>query len=138
VHAELGSQDEEDGGDGEAAQHGSLGAERGRSAQLVYQQPLTVRFHCPGRVAPLTMHCDSEYPPHEGSEINIWVPITNAYGSNTLWLESSPGAGDFATVEPGYGEILIFNRNRCRHYSLANETGETRVSFDLRAMPAEL
>lgn len=58
------------------------------------------------------------------------MPITPSFGSNTLFIESSPGAGDFAPVELGYGEALVFNGCRCRHYSLANETGKTRVSFN--------
>jgi ectoine hydroxylase-related dioxygenase (phytanoyl-CoA dioxygenase family) len=104
----------------------------------VYQRPPTVRVHCPGHVAPIGLHCDADYPKHEGGEINVWVPLTRSYGSNALWLESAPGSGDFAPVELPYGSALVFNGCRCRHYAMPNATGATRVSFDLRAIPAEV
>jgi hypothetical protein len=31
---------------------------------------------------------------------------------------------------------LIFNGNLCRHFTKPNEEGRTRVSFDLRCIPA--
>ena len=60
------------------------------------------------------------------------------WGSNTLWSESSPGAGDYAAFEAGPGKAIRFYGNRCRHYTLENETDGTRVSFDFRVIPRHL
>jgi hypothetical protein len=36
------------------------------------------------------------------------------------------------------GQFVTFYGNRCRHYSVANLTDVTRVSFDFRVVPFEL
>jgi hypothetical protein len=38
-----------------------------------------------------------------GAEVNFWVPLTRVFGTNTLFVESAPGRGDFRPVELGYG-----------------------------------
>ena len=40
----------------------------------------------------------THYGGYQNAEINYWIPLTNVYGGNTLWLESRPGKGDFAPV----------------------------------------
>ena len=127
-----------DEGEGEGAHDGDDSVAGATRPRLAYQRPPTVRVHTPGFATPIGLHCDADYPGHEGGEINVWVPLTRAVGSSALWLESSPGAADFAPVELGYGELLVFNGCRCRHYAMANRTGATRVSFDLRAIPADV
>ena len=42
------------------------------------------------------------------------------------------GVGDFAPFEALPGQAVRFYGNRCRHYTVGNETGATRVSFDFR------
>jgi hypothetical protein len=37
-----------------------------------------------------------------------------------------------------FGEFLRFNGNKCTHFTTANDTGQTRVSFDFRAIPLTL
>lgn len=105
---------------------------------VVYQRPPSVRVHCAGGQPTIGLHCDSEYPQHEGCEVNWWLPLTRAAGTSALWLESAPGAGDFAPIEVEYGSAVRFNGCRCRHFAMRNETGRTRVSVDLRIAPAEL
>lgn len=126
------------GGQGSGSGSGSEQDEEGEGGALAYQRPPTVRVHTPGRVSPIGLHCDADYPQHEGAEINVWVPVTSAAGSSALWLESSPGAADFAPAELRYGQLLVFNGCRCRHYAMPNATGATRVSFDFRVIPTEL
>ena len=79
-----------------------------------------------------------DYALHWRGEVNFWLPVTSVFGSNTLWLESEPGAGDFRPMELSAGELLRFNGYECRHYTMPNETAASRVSFDWRAIPAEL
>lgn len=69
-----------------------------------------------------------------------WLMLCLAVGarSNTLQVETSPGAGDFHAVELETGQGVRFNGNKCRHYTLPNATPHTRVSFDFRAVPKKL
>ena len=106
---------------------------------LVYQCPPTLRIAMPSRAPTIGMHVDSEYARHESSEINFWVPLsTPVEGENALHLESWPGKGDFRAVALGLGEGLRFNGQQCRHYTVPNSTGHTRVSLDFRVIPRSL
>ena len=111
----------------------------GDPAGLVYQAMPTLRVHLPGTGKPLIRkHNDAEYF-HQPNEINVWLPLTRTFGSNTLWAESVPGRGDFHPFSlNGAGEVLLFYGNKCMHYTLANHTNATRVSFDFRVVPRSL
>ena len=39
--------------------------------------------------------------------MNWWFPFTPVSGSNSLFIESRPGAGDFKPVELEYGQVII-------------------------------
>ena len=105
----------------------------------VYQAEPTLRVHLAGTGRALGVpHVDADYF-HQPGEVNWWLPLTPCWGSNTLWCESAPGAGDYAAFElPGAGSCRRFWGNKLRHYTLPNETGATRVSLDLRAVPLSL
>jgi hypothetical protein len=80
------------------------------------------------------LHNDCDYH-HQPSEINFWLPLTNeVFDSNSLWVESSPGLGDFHPLELKYGQVTRFYGNQCRHYASDNRTGISRVSIDFRAV----
>jgi hypothetical protein len=103
---------------------------------LLYQTDPNVRFHLPGTGHVLVRkHCDREYH-HQPNEVNIWVPLTPCSGSNTLWCESAPGRADFRPVELQPGQGLRFWGHQCEHYTVPNETGSTRCSFDCRIIPS--
>ena len=36
------------------------------------------------------LHCDGDYG-HSAEELNVWLPVTPAFGGNSLWCESTPG-----------------------------------------------
>jgi len=110
----------------------------GDATGIVFQCPPTMRVHLPGFCHTIKLHCDSEYEGHENSEINFWIPLTPAFDSNTLYKESEPEKGDFEPVNMDVGEGLRFNGYECRHYTVPNRTGETRVSFDFRVIPRSL
>ena len=105
---------------------------------VVYQSPPTIRVSMPSRAPTIQPHCDSQYPRHQNSEINFWVPVTRAFGNNTLHVESSPGAEDYHPIDMDVGQFLRFNGYNCRHYTHPNDTGHTRVSFDFRVVPTSL
>ena len=60
------------------------------------------------------------------------------WGTNTLHVESKPGLGDFHPLKLSYGQLCRFWGNQCHHYTVANQTDFTRVSFDLRVIPRSL
>jgi ectoine hydroxylase-related dioxygenase (phytanoyl-CoA dioxygenase family) len=102
---------------------------------VVYQCPPTLRVVVPSGRAAGKPHRDLDYPGHERAEINFWVPLVQVSGSSALHLESAAGVGDCGPAELGPGEMLRFNGMELLHHTRANETGSTRVSFDLRVIP---
>jgi ectoine hydroxylase-related dioxygenase (phytanoyl-CoA dioxygenase family) len=65
----------------------------------------------------------------------VFLPLTKAFDTNTMWVESLPGLGDFKPLNLEYGEVFMGYLNQCRHGNKDNETGKTRVSFDFRVIP---
>ena len=105
---------------------------------MVVQFPPTLRIHMPGRSPSIAIHVDTDYSGHQECECNFWVPLTRVFGNNTLWSESAPHRNDFRPFELEEGEFVRFEGVKCRHFTKANTTNVTRVSFDLRAIPAGL
>ena len=102
---------------------------------ILFQTRPTFRCHIAGGGAPTgRLHCDAEYG-HQSAEINYWLPLTQATGTNSLYAESQPGKGDFSPFELQYGECQRFWGARCMHYTEANDTDITRVSIDFRVVP---
>jgi hypothetical protein len=105
---------------------------------LVYQCPPTTRVVLPNGRRTISPHSDKDYKDHQPAEINFWIPLTKVWGNNSLWLESLPGKGDYSPVELNYGQCLRFDGYLCRHYTVHNDTGSCRVSFDFRVIPSTL
>lgn len=102
--------------------------------RLVYQAKPTFRVHLPNNVAVGEWHKDGDYN-HQRSEINYWLPFTNAFGNNTIWIETQEDLGDFAPYEVNHGEVLVFNGACLTHGNKPNNTGVCRVSMDFRVVP---
>ena len=112
-------------------------AERdGEVAPVAYQRDVVLRVVLPdGKQHRSTeLHCDGDFH-HPPSEVNWWVPMTQtSAATNTMYLESRPGRGDFQPVELQYGQVLRFYGCLCQHYTPPNISSSTRVSFDLRVV----
>ncbi|MGB5944422.1 MAG: hypothetical protein WBG71_16170 [Leeuwenhoekiella sp.] len=80
-------------------------------------------------------HRDSDYG-HNPAEINYFVPQTEAFDSNTLWIESEIGKKDFEPVNLKPGQFVRFKGVNLEHGAKNNTTEKTRVSFDFRVIPA--
>jgi len=104
---------------------------------ILYQRKPILRVVLPGSVAPTALHSDADYW-HDPNEINYWVPLTTVQGTNSLWSESRPGAGDYHPFEAHAGQAVRFYGNRCRHFTKPNTEDSTRVSFDFRIIPQQL
>jgi len=99
--------------------------------KLVYQKIPTFRVHLVGNLAVGEWHKDKTYN-HGESEVNFWMPFTDAYGNNSIWTESEEDKGDFKPYDVKSGEILVFNGANLNHGNKLNDTGHTRISVDYR------
>jgi len=100
---------------------------------VIYQRNPTLRISQPSDIAMGHIHTDYDYH-HQPSEVNFWIPVTKVFGANTLFVESTPGAGDYAPCEMDWGYALRFWGNQVRHHTVANMTDASRVSIDFRAV----
>ncbi len=101
---------------------------------LVYQAKPSFRIHLPNNVAVGEWHKDGDYN-HQRSEINWWLPFTDAFDNNTIWCESEEDKGDYRALDVKHGEVLIFGGAYLRHGNKANDTSVSRVSMDFRVIP---
>jgi len=101
-----------------------------------YQRFPTFRIHQPDNVGVFAFHKDKHYN-HSEHEINIFMPLTKAYDTNTVWAESEEDKGDFSPMELEYGELFMWDGANLNHGSKTNVTNQTRVSFDYRILPVE-
>lgn len=83
------------------------------------------------------MHCDADYN-HQPGEINFILPLTPMFDTNSVYVESEPGKGDFHPAKVEVGELFCFYGNKCRHYNRRNDTGVSRLSLDFRIIPMKL
>jgi hypothetical protein len=101
--------------------------------RLVYQTLPTIRIHLPGNLSVGEYHRDRNYN-HATEEVNVWVPVTRAFGTATIHIESEYGRGDHQPVEVARGQFVIFD-SLLEHGNEVNREGYTRVSFDFRIIP---
>lgn len=104
---------------------------------IIFQRFPTFRIHQPSNIAVFGWHRDRDYN-HHPQEINYFLPITSAFGTNTLWHESEPDKGDYRPMEAEYGEAIEWDGPNCRHGNKPNTTGQTRISFDFRVLSREV
>ena len=106
---------------------------------IVYQELPDIRIHLPKNVAVGDFHKDKTYRDplwaEKVNEINYFVPLTDAYGTNTLWAETEEDKGDYTPFENTYGECVEWNGCNLMHGNKINTTPITRVSFDFRVIP---
>ena len=107
--------------------------------EIIYQKIPTLRIHLPGNVSVGEFHKDKYYRDIEWAEkvkeINYYVPLTKAYGTNTIWAETEEDKGDFHPFDTDYGECFEWSATNLTHGNKDNITSNTRVSFDFRVIP---
>ncbi len=124
-----------------------LQAEFGTGEFLVQREP-SVRIQLPNNTAlgrraeessdeQIGLHCDADYN-HPPEEINFILSITGQEGTNSLYVETEPGKGDFRAIAIRAGEVFRFYGNKCRHHNKINRTGDTRISLDFRVIPGSV
>lgn len=100
-----------------------------------YQRVPTFRVQLPGNTAVGEFHTDAQYH-HPVGEVSFWLPLTEAYGTCSLWVEDDEGG--FQSVAAAPGDVVEFAAVTRRHGNYVNETGQSRVSFDFRLLPVRL
>jgi len=99
-----------------------------------FQKVPTFRTQLPGNVAVGEFHTDRDYN-HPDGEVNFWLPLTPAWGTNSIWIEKNIGSSDCQPFTVFPGQVLVFDAVNFRHGNVRNDTGATRVSFDFRCIP---
>jgi hypothetical protein len=107
--------------------------------ELVYQREPVLRIHPPGDSALGHKHRDEKYG-RQPWEVNLWLPLTPVFGTNSLFVESSRGKQDWHPLVAleGPGTCIRFWGSQCEHFTKPNDTSVTRVSLDFRAIPEHL
>lgn len=103
---------------------------------ILFQKYPTFRIHQPNNICVFSWHKDKHFG-HSMFEKNIFLPVTNAYSSNTIWAESREDRGDFAPMNCEKNQYIIWNGANCNHGNKLNTTQHTRVSFDFRVLNLE-
>ena len=98
---------------------------------LRHQRDPVFRVHMHGGHSISGFHRDRDWG-QASNVVNLWLPFTDVWGSNSIWIESDEGAGDHQPVALKYGQGLIFHAADLSHGSVRNSSGVTRVSCDVR------
>lgn len=106
---------------------------------IVYQRIPNIRFHFPENIAVGEWHRDRQYRDLKWSndvkELNFYLPLVNAYGTNTIWHETQEGLEDFRSMDCEYGNFCQWDASNLLHGNKKNLTSITRVSIDFRVIP---
>jgi hypothetical protein len=105
---------------------------------IVYQSIPTFRIHMPNNIAVGEFHKDKHYRDIKWAESvhedNFFLPFTDAFDTNTIWVESEEDKGDFAPMVCNYGETIQWDGSNLLHGNKLNSTQFTRVSVDFRVI----
>jgi len=103
---------------------------------LIFQKRPTFRIHYNNNLAVAEFHRDSNYN-HPIQEVNFFLPVTDCWDTNTIWIESEDGKADYSPVRLKYGQIFVFNGGMLTHGNKINKTGSSRISFDFRCLRSD-
>ena len=102
--------------------------------EIAIQKIPCLRVHLPENVAVGIKHKDADFG-HAEPEVNVWMPFTDAYGTNSVYIQDDDGRFNAIYAHPG--DIAIFDAVNREHCNEVNKTGFTRVSMDFRLAPLD-
>ena len=106
--------------------------------KIVYQAIPTFRVCYPNNIAVGEFHKDKYYRNVEWAEkvkeLNYFLPITDAFETNTIWVESQEDKGDYKPMNCSYGELIQWDGSNLSHGNKLNKTGLCRISMDFRVI----
>ena len=101
---------------------------------LLYQKIPTFRVQVPNNLSVAEFHNDKSYS-HSPEEVNIFLPITDAKETYTIWAESEENLADYSPMNAEYGEYYIWDGANLKHGNKKNQSDVSRFSVDFRVMP---
>ena len=101
---------------------------------LLYQKIPTFRVQVPNNLSVAEFHNDKSYS-HSTEEVNIFLPITDAKETYTIWAESEENLADYSPMNAEYGEYYIWDGANLKHGNKINQSDVSRFSVDFRVMP---
>lgn len=105
-------------------------------SKVAYQRKPTFRVHLKNNLAVGEFHKDKSYS-HSTNEKNVFLPLTPAYGNNTIWVESEEDKGDYTPMNCDCGQYVVWDGANLTHGNKLNNTTGTRVSIDFRFIKME-
>lgn len=93
-----------------------------------------MRVHLAGTGSVSDFHRDADVTGRE-QQINCYLPFTDVFDTNTLWVETDYGLKDYQPLNLKYGQAILWDGGYLSHGTVKNETGFTRVSCDFRFQP---
>lgn len=106
--------------------------------RIVFQTIPTFRIAYQNNIAVGEFHKDKFYRDIDWAEAvkedNFFLPFTDAFATNTIWVESKEDASDFSPMNCRYGELIQWDGSNLTHGNKINTTGKTRVSIDFRVI----
>ena len=70
-------------------------------------------------------------------ELNFFLPVTDAYDTNNIWVESEEGKEDYHPINAKYGQVVMWDGSNLLHGNKTNIENTTRISFDFRVIKAK-
>ena len=116
---------------------------------IVVQKTPNIRFHLPNCTnigkrdtdpndTVIGLHYDNEFN-HDENEINLILPITNMYDTNSIYFEPHENSNlpyeKYCNLKLDKNNIAFLYLNKWKHYNMINNTNMTRISFDIRIIP---
>jgi hypothetical protein len=105
---------------------------------IIYQAIPTFRVCYPNNIAVGEFHKDKHYRnqswAEKVNELNYFLPITDAFDTNTIWAESKEDKGDFQPINCNYGEFIQWDGSNLMHGNKINKTNKCRISIDFRVI----
>lgn len=115
---------------------------------LVVQKTPNIRYSLPDNAAIgydindpkdiVGLHCDSDFG-HSENEMNFIIPITDMYGTNSIYFEPRIGSKtssiEFQNLVLSTDQFFQAYFNKIKHCNRINDTNDTRISFDIRVIP---
>ena len=99
--------------------------------RIVYKDKLNMyKFHKDKWYRKNTIYSDIQIE-------NIFLPFTNAFDSNSIWVESQEDKYDFTSIKCDYGQFVHWDGNNLLHGNVINKSGNSRVSIDFRVYKYE-
>lgn len=102
--------------------------------EIVYQKIPTFRTQLVNNLGVFEFHRDRDYS-HNEEVWNFFLPFTDAYATNTIWVESEEDKADYTPMTTLYGQVVKWNGCKLMHGNKQNNTQNTRVSVDFRCIP---